>query len=560
VIESTKNKLLQEFELELLQEFYYGVIRMKAKPRFNLQTKVILLVCGVVALALLAANALITNSVESNVRTALGQKAMNVCRIVTHSPIVISGLTGSDNGSIQGYTNMILDAVNVEFIVVFDMQGIRKSHPDTNLLGKHIMGGDETLALQGHEYISYAEGTYGPSLRAFSPVFTPDGRQVGAVVVGILLGDVERALQESHKIIYIATLIGLLIGISFAILLARNIKRTLFGLEPFAIAQLVQERSAMLQCVREGILAVDKDSIITIANSEAIRVLKLAGIPGDPIGRQVNEYVPHTRLKDVMNTGQAELDQEQKINGVTILTNRVPVVVDGEIVGAIATFRDMTDMRQLAEELTGVNSYVEALRSQAHEFMNKIHVILGMVRLKFYDKLELYITRIANKDIAESELVGQCIQDPVLGGLLLSKFSRAREMGISMVLAEESFLPEPVDAQVTQELVTIVGNLIDNALDAVKDSLSRQVTVLMKYNKNELTIEVMDCGPGIEQTFVEQIFVKGYSTKEEGHGFGLFLVARSIERLNGTIQVVTTPGNGALFKVIIAYEGKEMIT
>jgi CitB family two-component system sensor histidine kinase MalK len=121
----------------------------------------------------------------------------------------------------------------------------------------------------------------------------------------------------------------------------------------------------------EGILAVDKNSVITIANSEAIRVLKLAGIPGDPIGRQVAEYVPHTRLKDVMKTGQAELDQEQKINGVTILTNRVPVVVNGEIVGAIASFRDMTDMRQLAEELTGVNSYVEALRSQAHEFLNK---------------------------------------------------------------------------------------------------------------------------------------------------------------------------------------------
>jgi CitB family two-component system sensor histidine kinase MalK len=538
---------------------YYGVVRMKANPMFNLQTKIILLVCGVVAIALLAANALITNRVESNVRATLGQKAIDVCRMATHSSIVISGLEGRDDGSIQEYTNTIRNAVNVEFIVVFDMQGIRKSHPDKTLLGKHIMGGDEISALQGSEYISYAEGTYGPSLRAFSPVFAQDGRQIGAVVVGILLGDVEKALQESHKIIYIATLFGLFIGIGFAILLARNIKKTLFGLEPFAIAQLVQERSAMLQCVREGILAVDKNSVITIANSEAIRVLKLAGIPGDPIGRQVAEYVPHTRLKDVMKTGQAELDQEQKINGVTILTNRVPVVVNGEIVGAIASFRDMTDMRQLAEELTGVNSYVEALRSQAHEFLNKMHVILGLVRLKFYDKLELYITRIANKDIAESEFVGQCIRDPVLGGLLLSKFSRAREMAIDMVLAEESFLPEPVDVQVTHELVTIVGNLIDNALDAVKDSQRRQVTVLMKYSNNELTLEVKDCGPGIDQALVEQIFLKGYSTKAESRGFGLFLVARAIERLNGTIQVETAPGNGALFRVVIAYQGKEEV-
>lgn len=533
---------------------------MKAKPIFNLQTKIILLVCGVVALALLAANILITNRVESNVRATLGEKAMDVCRMVTHSPIVISGLAGNDDAAIQEYANTIRNVVHVEFIVVFDMQGNRKSHPDATLLGKHIMGGDESLALQGHEYISYGEGTYGPALRAFSPVFSQDGRQVGAVVVGILLGDVEKALRESHKIIYMATLSGLLIGIGFAILLARNIKKTLFGLEPFAIAQLVQERSAMLQCVREGILAVDKNSIITVANSEAIRVLKLAGIPGDPIGRQVAEYVPHTRLKDVMHTGQAELDQEQKINGVTILTNRVPVVVDGEIVGAIASFRDMTDMRQLAEELTDVNSYVEALRSQAHEFMNKMHVILGLLRLKFYEKLETYITRIANKDIAESEFVSQCIRDPVLGGLLLSKFSKAREMAVDMVLDADSFLPEPVDPKVTNELVTIIGNLIDNALDAVKDSLTRQVTVLMKYSNHVLTIEVRDCGPGIEPAVVDQIFIKGYSTKATGRGFGLFLVARAIERLNGSIQVIPTPGNGALFKGIIRYESKEVGT
>lgn len=533
---------------------------MKGKPIFNLQTKIILLVCGVVALSLLAANALITNRVESDVRATLGQKALDICKTMTHSPAVISGLDANDTAAIQEYANTIRNAVNVEFVVVFDMQGIRKSHPDATLVGQHIKGGDEASALQGNEYISYAEGTYGPSLRAFSPVFTQDGRQVGAVVVGILLGDVEKALLESHKVIYIATFLGLLIGIGFAILLARNIKKTLFGLEPFAIAQLVEERSAMLQCVREGILAVNKNSIITIANSEAIRVLKLAGIPGDPIGRQVAEYVPHTRLKDVMTTGQAELDQEQKINGVTILTNRVPVVVNGEIVGAIATFRDRTDMRQLAEELTDVNSYVEALRSQAHEFMNKMHVILGLVRLKFYEKLELYITRIANQDIAESEFVSQCIHDPVLGGLLLSKFSRAREMAIEMVLDEASFLPEPVDVQVTHELVTIIGNLIDNALDAVKDSLQRQVTVLMTYTNHELTIEVRDCGPGIEQAIVEQIFVKGYSTKSTGRGFGLFLVARAIERLNGTIQVVTAPGEGALFKAIIGYQGKEADT
>lgn len=527
---------------------------MKKKPFLKLQTKIILLVCGVVAVSLIVANALITQNVESNVRENLGMKAMDISRTVAHSPVVISALTkGSDDGSIQEYANAVRDAINVEFVVVFDMQGIRKSHPDLSQIGQHLVGGDELPSLQGEEYISYAEGTRGPSLRAFSPIFSSDGRQVGAVVVGILLGDVEKALLASHKIIYFATLIGLVTGIFFAVLLARNIKRTLFGLEPFAIAKLVEERNAMLQCVREGILAVDKNRMITVANKEARRVLEMAGIPGDPTGRLVDEYIPHTRLQYILSTGKSELDQEQYMNGVAILTNRFPVIVNGEIVGAIATFRDMTEMRQLAEELTGISGYVEALRSQAHEFMNKMHVILGLVRLKCYDQLADYINQIANKQLEEFEFVGHCIHDHVLVGLLLSKFSRAREVGIKMELAGESSLPDSLNIEVTHDLVTIIGNLVDNAFEAAKDSSQKKVRVLIQYREGMVVIEVMDSGPGIDPALAGKIFDRGYSTKAAGRGFGLFLVARAVVRLNGQVQAITDPEGWTCFRVRIPY-------
>jgi two-component system, CitB family, sensor histidine kinase MalK len=520
----------------------------------KLQTKIILLVCGVVALSLLVTNILITRSIETNIRVSSGERAMDISHIVAHAPIVMDGLlTGKDAAAIQSYAEMIRSSAKVEFVVVFDMQGLRKSHPDDTLIGQHIMGGDEIQALRGMEYVSSATGTRGISLRAFTPVFAGDGHQIGAVVVGILLDDVERTVGESRRIIYFATILGLITGTGFALLLSRNIKKTLFGLEPFAIAKLVEERSAMLQSVREGVLAVDQNGIVTIANAETLRILESSGILSNPTGKFVDDCIPHSRLIEVLESGRSELDQEQDMNGVNILTNRFPIIVNNEIVGAIATFRDMTEMRQLAEELTGVSSYVEALRSQAHEFMNKLHVILGLVRLQMYEQLTGYINELANAQEAEIQFVGHCIRDPVLGGFLLSKFSRAREMKINMVLAKDSFLPEPAYSEMSHGLVTIVGNLIDNAFDAVKDQVIKRVDLSFVYQDHLLVIDVVDSGPGIDQDISQQIFLKGYSTKAENRGFGLFLVRRAVEELNGQIKLCTHLGEETHFTVSLPY-------
>ncbi len=151
-----------------------------------MQSIIIFLVCGIVAVALLITNVFVTQSVERTARGNLASKAMTVSRIVALSSIVIEGLDNKPNDFLlQEYTGSIRTATDVEFVVVFDMQGIRKSHPKEERIGKHLVGGDEAAALQGNEYISLAKGTLGPSLRAFSPVRTKEGRQVGAVVVGI---------------------------------------------------------------------------------------------------------------------------------------------------------------------------------------------------------------------------------------------------------------------------------------------------------------------------------------------------------------------------------------
>jgi CitB family two-component system sensor histidine kinase MalK len=527
------------------------------KPVIGLQTKITVLVCGVVAVALLVTNILISANVSSSTQKALDEKARDIARIVARSQVVLDALSGQrDETEIQSFTEEIRNITNVEFIVVIDMNSIRKSHPDETKVGQKFVGGDETAALAGQEYTSFGAGTLGPSLRAFAPIITRDGKQVGAVAVGILLNSVQLAVENSRIFIYYAMVFGLLVGVAGAILLAQSIKKTLFGLEPNVIAKLMEERSAMLQSVREGIIAVDTNACITLVNGEAMRLLQRAGIQGDPLGKNVESFVPNTRLQDVLRTGQAELDQQQDLQGITLLTNRVPVCVDKEIVGAIATFRDETEFRQLAEQLTGVRNYAEALRAQAHEFMNKLHVILGMVRLQCYDQLADYINGIAHQYQSEVGSIVRRIKDPVLAGFLLGKLSHAREVGVDLVFSEESFLPEPEDTAIIHELITVVGNLVNNALEAVANSPEKCVRVECIYDAGILHIMVSDTGPGVNEIQRQQLFVKGYSTKGGNRGLGLSLVQSSMKRLGGTIEVLSEVGQGMQFVVHIPYQSK----
>lgn len=530
---------------------------MKAgKPLFSLQTKITVLVCGVVALALLVANILITTSVAGFVEEEIGENAADIARIMARSPLIVEGLTGMrDETDIRGFAAEMRKATGVEYIVVMDMKGIRKSHPNADIIGKHFVGGDEgPVLLDSREYTSTARGTLGMSLRAFSPIFAADGRQVGAVSVGILLDNVQKTIAKSRNIIYFATGVGFLIGIAGALALARNVKRTLFGLEPFAIAELFEARNAMLESVREGILAIDQDAKVTIVNQEAVRIFNQAGIEGDLIGKPVEEYVANTRLKEVLETGKVELDQDQDINGVVILTNRMPIKVDGQVVGAIATFRDKSEIRQLAEQLTGIRNYAETLRAQAHEFMNKLHVILGMVRMKCYDELGGYINGIAQQYQEEVGFVDRRVKDPVLAGFLLAKLSRAREMGVDLVLAEESYLPKPAASYMVHELVTIMGNLMDNAIEAVSQSDPKRVAVWFDYTDGILSLEVADTGPGIPPEAQNEIFTRGYSTKADNRGLGLFLVQRSVDKLQGDMELYSQPGQGTRFRVDLPYQ------
>ena len=530
---------------------------MNFKIKWKLQTKIMLLVFAVVVVALLSTNVLISRSIEAEVKNGIGRQATSVAHLIARSPIVVEGLMKEENHTaMQSFANQSAEAAGVEFIVILDMQGVRKSHPDQTKVGKHFVGGDEANSLAGREYISVAKGTLGDSIRSFVPVVTSEGRQIGVVVVGVLMDDVQVIIREVGKVLLVAIAIGMLVGMIGAFILSQNIKQTLFGLEPEAIAKRLEERNAMLHSVREGMIAVDSQGLITLVNGEALRMLSMAGLHDNPINKPVQDYVPNTRLMEIIESGEAELDQEQDFHGLSVLTNRLPMMVDGEIVGAISTFRDKTEVRVLAEQLTGVRDYVDALRAQAHEFMNQLHVILGLVKLESYSQLKIYINRIVAEHEAEVSFVAKRIQEPVIAGFILSKLSLARERNVVMHLAEESYVPQPKHEQIVHEMVTIIGNLVENAFDAVKNSNHKEVELHMYCDDGLLFIHVSDTGEGIFPELSEHLFKKGVSSKGNNRGFGLYLVERSLKELQGDIEFETRPGEGTVFTVKIPYEIK----
>jgi CitB family two-component system sensor histidine kinase MalK len=342
-----------------------------------------------------------------------------------------------------------------------------------------------------------------------------------------------------------------------AIILARKIKRSMFGLEPFEIGKLLEERSAMLQSTKEGILAVDQDARITLINNEALRLFEEAGIKDNPVGHFVEEYIPQLHLKNVLKTGSPGINEEIDLSGITLLANHLPISVGSQIVGAITTFRDKTEMNLLAEELTGVKLYAEALRAQSHEFMNKLHVVLGLVHLQRYEKLAEYINRISDHLQNEVGYIVSKLKDPVLAGFILGKMSYAREFGAELSFTGEGVLPEPKMPEVTHELITILGNLVDNALEALTEQENKKLSVHFEYDDFELLLEVADNGPGIKDEIVDNVFTKGFSTKGTNRGIGLFLVNRSLEKLHGDMELQTKAGEGTRFIFTIPYPIKE---
>ena len=526
------------------------------KRPMKLNTLVTLMVCAIIGSVLLVVFALYSVQITRATRDDVKDTALGIARTLADSPEIQRGLMQAPQENIiQPIAQAVTKRNDLLFTVVTDMRGIRYSHPNEALLGLHFIGDDLTPALEGKENVSVNRGALAEALRVFTPVYDAQHEQIGVVVVGISLNKVEEQIARG-RLNAVWTILFSIFMSSMAIWgLVRVLKRILFGLEPYEISALFEQRQAMLQSLREGVLAVDIHGRVTMINQTAREILLL------PAGKQTeNTSAPLlASLRDVSKTGVARQDQEISCNGRLLLCNMVPVKSQDRVIGAITTFRDKTEVSQLMQRLDGMVNYVDALRAHTHEFMNKLHVILGLLNIKRYDKLEEYILQTAHHYQTDIGTIQSKVKSPVVAGFLLGKINRAKEAGVTLTLADEFQIPDTASEEQVAVLITVLGNLIENALDAMEGQQEGEIGLLLHYQNGWLSCEVSDDGPGIDPTQLESIFTKGFSTKGENRGVGLFLARQQIQNLGGDISVESEPGVFTQFFVHIPWDSERKI-
>jgi two-component system sensor histidine kinase DctS len=518
--------------------------------RISLRIKMLLLSFIIVSISVLTSGWIMVYNISSAFETELGERAIAIARTVAQLP-EMKNYVGKANGEevIQPIAERIRLATNVDYIVIFDMNRIRYSHPSASKIGTLFEGGDERASLSEHEYISKAYGVLGYAVRAFVPIMDEEGvNQVGVAVVGLLTPTFQALLLQYQNDIFLSLIWGLMIGLLGSWLLANNIKKETFNLEPYEIAKLVEERSAVMQAMDMGIIAVDDTGKITFMNRLAQHY---TGQQEGPQHHTLQNIFPDTWLTLLDDVDRDLVNRPLMSHGTIYLVSLYPIYVKEKLVGSLITMKDRSEANRLAEELTGVKTLVDALRAQNHEYMNKLHSIAGLIQLERTEEaLEVMID-----ETTDEEDIVQFLRDHVtdysVSGLLLGKRARAKELGVTLTIDRKSYLSQIVEGFSSGDVVTILGNLIENAIEAcVGKADGRVVNCVIKGEESFLFIQVTDNGHGMSKEEQDKMFTYGFSTKEkEGRGIGLALVKQIIEAHQGRIEVHSKPKEGTIIKV-----------
>ncbi|MFJ8001945.1 ATP-binding protein [Streptomyces sp. NPDC096310] len=448
-------------------------------------------------------------------------------------------------GPVQAEAERIRRATGAEYVVIMDRRGVRWSHTDLDEIGR-VVSTDPSDALAGKDVMELDSGTLGRSARGKVALRDRHGTIVGAVSVGIAYDSVRDRLLAAIPGLLAYAGGALAAGALAAYLISRRLQRRTHDLAFSDISALLTEREAMLHSLREGVVALDGSGRIRLMNDEAQRLLEVGP---DATGRPLGEVLGEGRTTEVL-TGRVRGEDLLTVRGSRVLVaNRMPTD-DG---GAVVTLRDRTELERLGRELDATRGLIDALRAQDHEHANRMHTLLGLLELELHEEAVEFVTEVVGVHRATAEQITERIHDPLPAALLVGKATVAAERGVSLRLAPATLLPDRlVDPQ---GLVTIVGNLVDNALDAAVSSTDPRIEVELRAEGRTVVAVVCDSGPGVPEDRRELVFTEGWSTKQPPahgrRGLGLALVRRLAERQGGSARVEAAADGGARFTVVL---------
>lgn len=526
---------------------------MKRLLNVSLQVKILGLIISLILLIVgLITTTFVVLESKEDIKKA-ESIALQTAKTLSYMPVVQKAIT-SDNQSeeIQSIANHIGREVNAAAILIEKKDGFFLTTAPSIILDRLSSGEKKYRALLfGSAYSTHVgEGSDG-LLLGIAPIYIDYGSYgtvEGTVTVVYKMAAIMDEITTDTKKILIISIGVLLVGIFGGVMLTRSIRKDTFGLEPIEIASLYRERSAIIQSVKEGILAIDSDEKITMMNNSAKQVLD---IKINTLGMSLLELFNSPQIVHVLRSRYENNDVEIEYNGKTIIVNSQPVVEGNEKIGTVASFRDKTEIKKMINTLSEVKQYSEDLRAQTHEFKNKLYVLLGLIQLGKYDEAKDFIGEESKLHEVHAEIIFNHIQDEKIQAILLGKLAKASESKIEFIINPDSSLSILPERFELLPLLIIISNLIDNAFESASKNKKGKVSFFTTDIGNDIIFEVVDNGQAIDEKIIPFLFEKGFSEKGKNRGYGLSNVKEEIMNLGGSIELQSPVEEGTIFTVFL---------
>ncbi|GAA3930321.1 sensor histidine kinase [Streptomyces gulbargensis] len=466
---------------------------------------------------------------------------------VAYAPSVLAAVRSADPSAVlQPYTEALRRGAGVTFVVVMAPDGTRWTHPEPAEIGRTYRGHIEA-AVRGETFSETHLGVLGPSVRTVTPVLDEHGRVVALVSAGITIDRISEQVREQVTALLGMAGAALALGGAGTYVINARLRRHTHGMNAAELSRMHDYHEAALHAVREGLVMLDGQRRIALINDGARELL---GLDEKVVGRPAVDLGLPAPLTGALLSSEPRVDETHLTDERVLVVNTRPVV-GGERRGTVVTLRDRTELQALSGELDSERGFTEALRSQAHEAANRLHTVVSLIELGRVKEAVEFATAELELAQALTDRVVDAVGEPVLAALLLGKAAQANERGVELVLTEDSRIDDGVvpAALPARDLVTVLGNLVDNAVEAVSGTPQARVTVTVaaRAGEGELLLRVTDNGPGVRPADRDAVLGRGWSTRGPGRGLGLALVAQAVTRAHGTLTLTSPPGGGARF-------------
>ena len=527
-------------------------------------TQIILVVSLTIILAIIG---IVTNIKFEKDKT--DRNLQNISETIATSPSFMEN--DIQNGTAQDQVNLMryLDSLkkslyDVDVISIVNKNNQRFYHTNHSLIGTQYDGEQPDFSpVEKTFYIVNTNGPSGAQRRAYSALYSETGEYLGFIMVIILTEHVNENITQIITTYAILAVVAILIELFITSRISKSIKNSLLGYEPDTISAMYLVRDNILESLKEGVIAVDKNGTILFTNNSAVKMLDKSSTATEFIGKNIEQIKNGNVIKTVLNGSEKEFGiQGQRMDGTDVIIDRIPIKHEEDPIDTICILHDRAEYTKLMEDLAGTRYLVDSMRANNHDFTNKLHVILGLIQMEMYDQATSYIENITMVQRASISKIMNCISEPALAALLIGKTARAAELNVKFTLRDGSHFSNTDMHIPTEVLITVIGNLIENAFESMNakepnPSNPNELIIGLFSKEDSILITVDDTGLGISEENKQRIFENGFSTKGENRGTGLYQVKTMVENLGGLITVDSQENVGTSFFVYFSKEKKE---